>query len=47
VLAASGKLTAYDDVYVALAEIAGILLLMADSKLATSPAMPCEVELLN
>jgi predicted nucleic acid-binding protein len=41
------NLTAYDAVYVALAEIAGIVLLTADSSLATSPALSCEVELLN
>jgi predicted nucleic acid-binding protein len=41
------NLTAYDAIYVALAETSGTVLLTADSKLARSPALPCEVELLN
>jgi predicted nucleic acid-binding protein len=41
------NLTMYDAVYVALAEITGVGLLTADSRLAASPGLQCEIELLT
>jgi predicted nucleic acid-binding protein len=41
------NLTVYDAVYVALAEITGLGLLTADSRLAASPDLRCEIELLT
>jgi predicted nucleic acid-binding protein len=38
--------TVYDGLYVALAEVAGVGLLTADSRLATAPGLQCEIELL-
>lgn len=40
------NLTMYDAVYVALAEITGVVLLTADGKLAASPSPKCEIELI-
>lgn len=40
------NLTIYDAVYVALAEMTGIVLLTADSKLAGAPGPECQIELL-
>ena len=40
------NLTIYDAVYVALAELTGLVLVTADSKLAASPGPECEIELL-
>jgi predicted nucleic acid-binding protein len=36
----------YDGLYVALAEVADVGLLTADSGLATAPGLQCEIELL-
>lgn len=41
------NLTAYDAVYVALAEILGGVLLTSDGRLAGAPAIDCEVELIQ
>ena len=41
------NLTSYDAAYVALAEALGATLLTADTRLARSPALPCEVEILG
>ena len=40
------NVTVYDGLYVALAEVAGVGLLTADSRLATAPEVQCEIELL-
>jgi predicted nucleic acid-binding protein len=40
------NLTIYDAVYVALAEMTGIVLLTADSKLVGAPGPECQIELL-
>lgn len=41
------NLTAYDAVYVALAEALDCALLTADAKLAGAPGLPCQVEVLR
>ena len=41
------NLTVYDAVYVALAEMTGLGLLTADSRLAASPGLGCQIELLT
>jgi predicted nucleic acid-binding protein len=41
------SLTVYDAAYVALAEVMEVVLVTADAKLAASPDLLCEVELLN
>ncbi|MBT8215726.1 MAG: type II toxin-antitoxin system VapC family toxin [Acidimicrobiia bacterium] len=41
------SITPYDAVYVALAEAAGTPLLTADTRLASAPAIDCQIELLN
>ena len=40
------NLTSYDAAYVALAEALGAPLVTADAKIARTPALPCQVELL-
>jgi predicted nucleic acid-binding protein len=41
------NLSMYDAVYVALAEVAGVGLLTADTKLAAAPGLRCEIELIT
>jgi predicted nucleic acid-binding protein len=41
------NITPYDAAYVALAEAIGVVLLTADAKLASSPAIRCDVDVLR
>jgi predicted nucleic acid-binding protein len=41
------NLTVYDAAYVALAELLGVVLLTADSRLANAPGLRCELDLLR
>jgi predicted nucleic acid-binding protein len=41
------NITVYDALYVALAELAGAVLLTADARLATAPGPRCEFEVIS